>query len=267
MSPSPTSLFDAIDRSDPEPGRHSEGSFAFLNRVASPYWARVRDELDSWFLKYPDAHAADLRGRFRSARPGQHWGAWWELYLFRLFSRLGFELEVHPSLPDHTTHPDFRVSGKGEEFYLEAATVFSGIVEEGRDARREGWILDAINHVKSANFFVGVDFGRVGIQRPRVGEITRPIEEWLSGLDPDEVTARVHEGERPPELHLPVRDWVLEIEAYPIKPEARGKPGHRLLGRGPMSGGMVNDIDQTQKKLRQKLGHYGPLPAPLVVGS
>jgi len=135
-------LFDHRERTDPSPAAHGEDSYTFLNRVASPYWAKVRAQLEAWFAEYPTDAQADLAGRFQSRLPEQHWGAWWELYLFALFSRLGFAVAVHPETGVRSTSPDFHCVRADCQFYLEAAVVFSGVVETGRHAEREGWILD-----------------------------------------------------------------------------------------------------------------------------
>ena len=218
-------------RTDRSPARYSEDSFAFLNRAAGAFWQRVRDELENWFAAYPSEHQADLRARFRSRLPSQHWAAWWELYLHRVFTALGFEVEVHPELPGVDARPDFRLTRGAEAAYVEAVTSFSGIVDEGRHGAREAWILDAINEANSDNFFVGVNFDAVGKQHPRVAEVTGPIEEWLGQLDPDDVAATYEVTRELPTHGVAIRDWGLTVTAIPKNPKARGKPG-RLLGGG-----------------------------------
>lgn len=106
-------LFDDFERHDPSPARRGEDSFAFLNRADTPFWAEVRRLLEEWFSHYPADHAAELSKSFRSRLPGSHWGAWWELYLHELFSRLGYELSIHPSLPDSDKRPDFKLTREG----------------------------------------------------------------------------------------------------------------------------------------------------------
>lgn len=224
------------------------------------FWERVRRELEGWFTLYPTSHSADLRARFRSPDPRQHLAAWWELYLFRLFQQLGFDVEVHPHIAGAPTHPDFRLVRDGDALYVEALTVFSGIVEEGRHGAREAWVLDLVNEAKNPNFFVGIDFERVGTTTPARREVVRPIEEWLATLDPDAVSA-----DALPELRLRFRDWDLTLDAFPVKPDARGKDDHRVLGRGPLSAGWVNDVERLQVGFARKFRRYGDLPDPLVV--
>jgi hypothetical protein len=84
-------IFDDVVRTDASPA-HEEDSFTFLNRTATPYWARVRDFVEDTFASYPEEHAEEIRVRFRSRRWPEHIGAWWELYLYRLFRSLGFEV-------------------------------------------------------------------------------------------------------------------------------------------------------------------------------
>src|SRR5271165_6161931 len=105
-------LFDASDRSDNSPGRHTEKSFHFLNRRAGAPWDRVRDHLESCYAAFPDEHKHGLVTRLRNDDERQHLPAWWELYTFTLFDRLGYAVEVHPELPGSKKNPDFLV-GKG----------------------------------------------------------------------------------------------------------------------------------------------------------
>lgn len=259
-------LFDDFERTNSSPASYAETSFTFLNRVATPFWSEVRRVLEAWFSRYPSEHATELRENFRSSRPGQHFGAWWELYLHELFLRLDYGITVHPDLPHTTKRPDFELRRDGRRLYVEAAVVFSGIREEGRDSAREGWILDAVNQAKNPNFFVRlVEFEQVGTQRPKESEVTRPLEEWLSGLDPDEVKSAYETGDGLPQLTITPRDWKAVLEAFPVKPEARGKPDHRLLGGGPMSAGWVDDIQQFRSTLKAKAGRYGLLNDPFVI--
>lgn len=260
---SPTTLFDDFPRSDPRPAGHGEDSFAFLNRVDRPYWSRVRELLETWFAEYPEADLDDLRNRFRKRGPDQHYAAWWELYLHAAFKRLGFEVEIHPELDGVESRPDFRVANLNGSFLLEAATTFSGIVDEGRHGERENWILSAIDQASNPNFFVGLEFEKVGIERPSASEIVRPLESWLEGLNPDDMP--VTDLTSAPTLQLRPRDWAFTLTAIPVKPEARGKPDHRLLGYGPITSGFVNDTQMLRRTLERKAGMYGEPQEPLVL--
>jgi hypothetical protein len=245
-------LFDDVVRSDGSPKKASEDSFAFLNRAAGPFWTAIRDELERWFADYPASHASDLRSRFRKRTPDQHWGAWWELYLLRLSSCMGFAVEVHPDIPETSTHPDFRLRRGQGTVYVEATTVFSGIVEEGRNAEREAWMIDALNEVESTDFVVWLHFDQVGLERPRVREVTAPIEEWLTTLDADKADSVRRAGGPLSTRTFLFRDWRVRLEALPRRRERRGQPADPFVGIGPMSIGFVNDRHRIGRALDKK---------------
>ena len=51
-------LFDDMVRVDDGVARYAEGDFPFLNRSSWPESARIREEVERWFARYP-ASAAD----------------------------------------------------------------------------------------------------------------------------------------------------------------------------------------------------------------
>jgi hypothetical protein len=262
MADSNTRLFDDLTRRDPTEQRYSESDFAFYNRAHGVIWQRVRDTLDAWFVDYPKGrHAADLRGRFRSKHEGAHIAAFWELYLHRLFTRLGYEVDVHPEIEGTTHQPDFALRRDGERLYVEAAVVFSGIVDEDADPVRDGWILDIVNKATHPNFHVGITFEARGKSPPRHRDVLEPLLEWLDLLDPD---AELEAGELP-RRRFEVGEWRLMFDAAPVIPEARGGPPGRLLGFGPATVGMVDDVSQLRDTLKHKRRRYGNPTVPLVV--
>lgn len=253
-------LFDAGDRIDCSPASH-EDSFGFMNRVDQPFWGRVRDALDQWFAGYPDEHASDLRARFRSADPAQHFAAWWELYLHRLFTCLGYEVEVHPELSGSSGRPDFRLRWDEGSCLIEAAATFSGIVDEDRNAERDGWIMVALEQVENPNFSVRLEVERSGLERPSVREIAVPVERWLSGEDPDAAIAAGFDGY--PWFSMTARDWILTLTALPVRPEKRGL--HKTVSvMPPAAGGVVNNVEKLKGTLDRKRRRYGTPEEPIV---
>ncbi len=100
-SKTPGMLFEQVTRVDPSPAGHGEDSFTFMNRVDQPLWARVREVLDAWFAEWPRGEATDLAARFQDADSRQHYPAWWELYLFTLYRRLGYSVRRSSERPAH----------------------------------------------------------------------------------------------------------------------------------------------------------------------
>jgi hypothetical protein len=68
----------------------------------------------------------------------QHTPAWWELYTHRLFSCLGYDVDVHPELDDRPGTPDFLISRGSWSAYVESTTVFTGGDIKNADGR--AWV-------------------------------------------------------------------------------------------------------------------------------
>ncbi len=229
------------------------------------FWGRIRKQLDVWYREFPDTDG-DLRRRFRSDAPGQHFAAWWELYLHAVFRRLGFAVATHPDMGTTVRRPDFELTRGGEAFLMEAATVFSGLVEDGRHGAREAEVLDALESVADPDFILSVAFEQVGASSPPKARFVRDVREWLKSLDPDAVRRESEAGAEPPERSFtPAADWEVDLRAFAFSPEARGAPGHRMIGIGPVSVGWVNDREKLGAKLRGKSRRYGRPRIPLVI--
>ena len=260
-------LFDEQDRTDSAPCREGEDSYSFLNRVDTAYWAQVRDLLENFFCRYPADRSESLRRDFRARLPGRHYAAWWELYLHELFLRLGYEITIHPVINGTERKPDFGLRRDDSNLLVEASVVFSGIAGgEERTGAAPSWMLAAFEDLENPNFFVSIhEITARGDEQLKRAEITSPIENWLAELDPDQVTREYEEQSRFPELRIRCRGWEVELEAWPVKAEARGRPGHRVLGSGPAMGGWVDDIGQLESKLKGKAGRYGRPEVPYVI--
>ncbi len=267
-------LFDELVRTDSTPARNQEGSFAFLNRIATPWWAEVRERLELWFKSYSAdaaaAKAADLRARFRSRDDRQHLGAWWELYMYWLLRSLCpcAWIGIEPERRDRATRPDFCVAATRDapqvKVWLEATTTFSGVVDSTRHGAREAYVLDAINEVDSTDFRVWITFDAVGDAHPRKRQLVGPLRRWLDSLNYEDVVAAWERGEGRATHRIRVCGWDIRLQAIP-KQQRGVHPNDRLIGIGPITAGFVNDREQARKAIMGKAAHYGQLDAPFVV--
>ncbi len=84
-------IFEELVRTEARPRRQNESSFEYLNTSARPGICAIRDLLETWF-----DHLELLRSS-------------------------GYEVEIHPSMADVATNPDFLARRYGvSQFYLEA---------------------------------------------------------------------------------------------------------------------------------------------------
>lgn len=94
-------LFSDDVRQDSSPRRANEPSFSFLDRTAHPYFAPVRDLIETWLARVPADHRASLVGDLR-AGDAQFESGFWELYLHTALVGSGCEVEIHPELDGNT---------------------------------------------------------------------------------------------------------------------------------------------------------------------
>jgi hypothetical protein len=255
-------LFDDIQRTDSAPAYDTESSFRFLNRVARPEWERVRQLVETWFEQYPKHDQIDLGSRFQKDEIGQHYGAWWELYVYTLYRRLGYEVSVHPTLPNTKRKPDFLITCGDASTYVECVVHLSA---GGSGGGQRAWIFECTNKARDPNFMVNIEIRQNGSERPKAAEIIGPLEKWLSSLDPDDVSQKIDAGQAPPYFTLTVRGWVIEYDAWPVRPERRGVGG-RLIGVYPLLTASVSDDEVRLRDIvKYKGGRYGSPDKPLAI--
>jgi hypothetical protein len=257
-------LFDRLARIDPSPAWPAEDSFSFLNRVTGPVWQRQRDLLEDWYREFPDP-SEDLRERFRSRDPRQHYPAWWELYVHALFRALGFTVTVHPNVPETTGHPDFLVERGRSSFYVEAAAVFSGIVSPSRASRVPILIEDAMSRMDASVFWVSLRVDQVGTAMPRIRSIRREISNWVATLDPDELSSADLTDPSTWKTFKFEHDWIISLRPSAWGSNHRGCPDNRFIGMRTGIGGFVDDVPKLRNAVTRKGKHYGTPDKPLLV--
>jgi len=253
-------LFDDVELYG-GPALATESSFHFLNRAADPMWQSARDVVEEWYTHYPDPDG-DLRARFRSDAISQHLAAWWELYIFTAFRRLGYNIEVHPEVPDTEKRPDFRVSTGAAGMYVECAAMAGDDVVE--NPAGHAWIRDCIDKGRNRDFMVQLEITGVGTDHPTVGEIVDPIEDWLATLDYDMLAELMDTSMDAAEQVFEFRDWEVRIVAIPVNEQSRGLE-RRLIAIDHTG---VREIDEAAKihtVLQKKGRRYGTLDEPLIV--
>jgi hypothetical protein len=250
-------IFDAPSRKDRAPRRANEPSFAFLNRTGSRFFSPVRELFQIWLEGVPMPHRASIVGELRSGDDEKFDSAFWELYLHRVLTGSGFDVTIHPTLPDTTRQPDFLVHAD-EPFYLEAVSVGTSQVARKRkrrlseveavldSARVEGWTLSFNWH----------DIGPDPLPSARVRDT---LLSWLGNLDHGSV-ALTFDG-------LPTRrfaeaGWDLEFTALPVTP---GRVAHLVGIRGAGRAAVVDNQTGLRRVLESKSKRYGTdLLHPLV---
>ena len=260
-------LFDEIDRDYIGPALYAEPMFDYLNRCARLECKRIRNLLEQWFRNFPSEVQDELRARFRSKDDRQHLAAFFELYLHELLSKSGFSVEIHPTMSNKATQPDFKVL-KDEKplFYLEAT--LAALSDEDTSAKaRENQVYDTLNRMKSPNFFIGVKVRRAPTTNPPGKKMRSFLQNNLSSLDPDEVTKQFEQGglEALPHWNWEHDGWQITFFPLPKKPEARGKPSVRPIGLQIHGACFLTPHVGIRKSIQDKASKYGKIDLPYIV--
>jgi hypothetical protein len=185
------------------------------------------------------------------------------LYTYTLFRRLGYEIRVHPAIPEATGHPDFLVSQSGSTMYIECVVLFEDGSTPTSDS--EAWIKDCVDAARNPDFMVSIRIERRGTRRPKRRDITRQIETWLETLDYDLVHDALLQKVELPWRSFEFGDARVKLTAIPVKPEARGHDGGRI-GIGPSSGAFqIQSVNEIRAILKDKAKQCRGVDAPLVV--
>ena len=179
-------LFPDRARTDNGVQRAGESDYQFFQRVDDPACGRIRSLLNQWFerfaLSQESEAVADLRQRFRAKQKGQFLSAFWELYLHELFSRLGFEAEVHPASGRRGTRPDFLMARGDTRFYLEAVMPTPGFSSADNQPASVETVTEYINQAFRPQFRLRLRHIIAGPNVPRKKAVIRAVGGWLDSL-------------------------------------------------------------------------------------
>ena len=244
-------LFDDIERSELKSDTPSESLFRVMNHYDWPGATRIRNRFESWFKKFPFAHQKDLRGRFRSDIDQNHEGAFFELFLHELLTRLGFSLKVHPEITGASTRPDFLVCHDDQRFYLEATVTGQ---EAGPFTRNQNEkdVINNLNTLTSPHFYITIHIE---------GKLSRTLSKK------EVICPLIDERGRnaAPSQKIEFGDWCLEGWLRPISPEKRKRDSTRRLILGDNRAVPTDCAGPVRKALQKKAQKYRNLDAPLVV--
>jgi hypothetical protein len=247
---------------------HLVPQFEYLNRSDRDEAERVRDLIEDMFSRYPVEAQDMLRTRLRSVDDYQHMGAVFELVLHELLLRSGCQvLSIEPSLDGTDRSPDFLAQTEaGARFYLEASLATGrSRAQEGADRRlREA--LQAIDSVRSPDFFLDVHIAGTPAAPVSGRRLRRRLEGWLETLNYEQIIAQAnHEATANPACTYEEHGVRFRIAVIP-RDQTRGITERRraIAGRtlAPLS---VQPQEPIRTAVLGKAGRYRDLDAPYIV--
>ncbi|RZJ67680.1 MAG: hypothetical protein EOO50_05200 [Flavobacterium sp.] len=226
---------------------------------------KAKDYLEEWFANYPEEHRNRLREDFKH----KFGDAWYELFIHQLFFLQGFQMEVHPEVPNSTRRPDFLATKKGYSCYVEAK-VLTGLSkrEEGLITIRE-MIEDRLQEMNLPNHLLSLDKLEFKDENvPSLRKITKWIESKVSKISVDEIKtgsdldSREYLKFENEKILIVMR--VLSSNVKSIVPE--DFDDHRPIGLFPTNFEViVGGKEAIQDAFKFKAMHYGELDKPYIM--
>lgn len=256
-------LFPGGPRSRTGPDPSSLSDFEALDSSARERTAQVRETVERWFARLPPAAQPQIRERFLSRDRARHLGAFFEIYMHELLSRLDFNVVVDIGNDDSAERiPDFQIASPGVSAWVEATALLGHERLRPADLGNERIIEDLLNAVGDGRYWLDyrvIIFGKStpGKRLTRLvagwlHELTDQRGDWIELLEFGEVRRRFHVG-----------DWVMEVSAMPVQGEPR--IGGRMIGGHGYEHEELDDVAPLRRKVLGKAAHYGKMDRPLVL--
>jgi hypothetical protein len=223
----------------------------------------ARKWINSWYRRFPDSEG-HLGFRLKSERDEEHHAALDELLVHELLQTVHDDVRYE----EGGRGPDFRVYHEGRlTLAVEVLTLFQKAEWES-EWRGYGRIADAVNkRVRVRGFFLQIDPKRLE-RHPSERRLARFLDQFVDGLpSPTETEAYVPDRDLP---RITYREEGVEIgvRAIPMRRDAKSlrDPNTRVVGAGPVIGGMVDSAIRLKKALRGKRPTRYDLPSlPYIV--
>ena len=261
-------LFDDFERTDYSPAAMQESSYSFLNRICTPYWARIRNLLESWMCHLPSIMRDDIIGRMKDSSNKGFLGAFWETYLYIIFKNLNFETTVHPTINESQRHPDFMLDIRDGRYIVEATA--SSTSYKTHQYKIWDAIYDTIDKMGSPYFFLNLELICAGIETPSISKSLSKLESKLkilgSASEDEEELKNISNNFI---YYISNRGWKIKV-TITSKNKLRGKKtrsiGWSTLGLGLEIPNSIDARERLLKSLNEKrASRYGKLKYPYII--
>jgi hypothetical protein len=259
-----TGLFDEKIRVDLDPSLHNENTFDYYDRSARKDVSNVRQLLNEWFLGYPVSEQGELKSRFKKTFSS----AFYELFIYHLFRHQGFEIEIHPEIPNSNKRPDFLLKKGSVEFYLEAKEARDKSDNEEALEKRINQVYDSLNKIKSPNFFLKIDeLILKSTKQPSTKKAIEKIETEIANFDPDVLTEKLTKFglEKSAKIEYESDDLKLVVSLIPKIESARNLDTARPIGMYPIETFWGGSEDSIKDSFTKKSKRYGLLDKPYFI--
>lgn len=256
-------LFDSIERTYMEAAKHNENTYDYYNISARKEISIVRDTLEDWFCNYPKNEKKELKSRFKKDFDS----AFYELFLYQLFYKLGYNIIIHPDLPSSPKKPDFLISKDDLEIYVEAKVVKNKTKEQEAFERKINEFYDNLNKLNSGAFLLHIEhFNVLTEKQPSTKGIISHIEYELKKINPDLLNDEIDKDgmDKLPAIEYNNGDIHIIVRPIPVIPSARMEK-KRPIGIYPVETFLGGGEESLKDSIEKKAKRYGKLDKPFIV--
>lgn len=258
-------LFDDFARTDNDVAEYSESMFHFLNHSALEEFSQVREVLEEWFENYDasEKKRSKIRGDFRSDNDQRHLSAFFEIYLYSLFRKMGYEVTIEPDFGGRK--PDFLLTDlrNDEQMIVEATGTYPNDLF-GAQNKLEATILDKLNTIYSPDYFLVVEFlneSRQVLQSISPKKLKSFVQKLLADYPYDDYDSAFDLGVIP-KRKFRNADGIhaLEIGLYAKRADRRGMEDHLAVGGISYPAYFINPPAAIRNAVKKKYRRYGDIP-------
>ena len=257
-------LFDDVIRNDLNYSKNNENPYDFYNRSSRYKFVVVRELLSQWFSQYPEEEKKELKNRFKKTFDS----AFYELFLYHLFINLGFQVEIHPKLPDSKKRPDFLIIKDKLEIYVEAKVDYdksSGLIATERKISQ---FYDDLNKLKVKGFYFAVeDLDLKNNSQPSAKKVIKFIEKEIDKLNPEfrENILQENNFDQIPCFLYDDETISLKITPLPTDISLKDKIIENPIGMSPFKLLTDSGEQSMENSIKKKAKRYGKLDKPFIV--
>ncbi|MGS2763760.1 hypothetical protein [Sinomicrobium sp. M5D2P9] len=257
-------LFDDTTERIDGPADNNENTYNYFHKSSRRDIGIIRNQLEKWFGQYPDVEKKELKGRFK-----KDWeSAFYELFLYNLFRKLGYEIKIHPKVEGTNKRPDFLISGKDHKIYVEAKVCYDQSEAERAYERKRNQFYDQLNKVRIRGFYLRiVELNFISNKQPKVKELITKIEGSIASYDPGSITGQLMEYGLGacPEITYGNEDFNIIIQPIPVDKPKRQKIIERPIGMFPFETFIGGGEKSLRESILKKAKRYGKFDLPYLI--
>jgi hypothetical protein len=256
-------LFEEMERTLEGSATYSANSYDYYCRSNRSEIVQVYEQLEKWFAAYPENQKVELKGRFRY----EFQPAFFELYIYTLFTAMGYNLEVHPAMQNKSTKPDYLAKKGEEKFYIEVKFITLLSQDEQNAERKMNTVMDALNKVDSSNFWLDLEeITLKSDKQPSGKSIIRFFNREIQKINPDAYQLMRDETDIE-DMDLIIYDGDdirIASRLVPKPAEIRGNQ-QGAIGSHPIEVTWGNHSENLKDALVSKASRYGKFDAPFII--